>query len=150
MDTYCCLQIFPKMLCLSTKPVISHTLPVPEDSTQPTPFCLAQRTQHVHTATCKGRRHINTPGSTSLVENCWKKLCLYHFSPRVLNTLGKVWLIPAGGAMRLDPISLWEMPLHPLQNPKEKEGKSVLCVKPHYKNVNSKIFSKNFFFEYYM
>lgn len=91
---------------VSTKPVISHTLPVPEDSTQPTPFCLAQRTQHVHTATCNGRQHMNTPGRTSLVENCWKKLGLYHFSPQALNTLGKVWSIPAGGAMKLDPTCL--------------------------------------------
>lgn len=120
-----CLQISPKMLCVSTKPVISHTLSVPEDSTQPTPFCLTQRTHHVHTAACRGRRHINTPGRTTLVENCWKKLCSYRFSPQALNTLGKVWLIPAGGAMRLDPISLWEMPLHLPQSSKKEGGLKV-------------------------
>lgn len=96
----------PKILRVSTEPVVSHALPVPEDSTQPAPFCLAQRTLHVHAATCRGKQHMCRPGRTSLVAKCWKKLASYRFSPRARNTLGKVWLIPAGGATRLDPTSL--------------------------------------------
>lgn len=34
-----------------TEPVVSHTLSVPGDSTEPAPLGLAQRAVHVHTAT---------------------------------------------------------------------------------------------------
>lgn len=132
----------PTILCISQLHIntniywLSPNLPegvMSVNQTSGLPYTLGSRRLHTantilpcteDTACACNRLQGETTHAHQLGPVClkrWKNLCSYHFFPQALNTLGKVWLILAGGAMRLDPISPWETPLHPPQSPKRKE-----------------------------
>lgn len=70
-----------------TEPVVSHTLSVPGDSTEPAPLGLAQRAVHVHAAACRGRQRVS---HCHTIPDMYDATPVpYHFSPREPNTLGR-------------------------------------------------------------
>lgn len=119
----------PYTLCSRRLHTANTILPCTEDTA-----CAYSRLQGETT-------HAHQVGPVWL--KCWKNLCSYRFFPQALNTLGKVWLILAGGAMRLDPISPWEMPLHLPQNPNREEKVCYFFnqIKSHYRLFNNLLIS---------